>query len=302
MNPRFKLTQLVTCCLLFCLLTVNSCTKETSLSGTDVEQEEASKVSSESDGEAEGIFGSFFDDAMGANNDVGVAGSGVFFGKTDTLSPVPRCFTVSILHPNGTPFPTRIIVDFGTTGCPGPDGHVRRGRVITDYTNRLTIPGAVATTEFDGYYVDGLKVEGKHIITNTGSTAPPVRKYKVEVIDGKLSAANGDYTEWNSIKTITQFEGLLTHDISLDDAFKIEGASQGRVRRGNLLVGWESATIEPLVRRVTCRWIVKGRVRTARLNSPANSPWVAFLDFGNGLCNDQATLTINGRTTQITLR
>ncbi|MEO7922785.1 MAG: hypothetical protein ABIR30_03845 [Chitinophagaceae bacterium] len=301
MKSRFNLAQFIIPGLFLCLLSV-ACKKETSRSVTDdQEQETASQVSGEADGVAEEIFGGLFDDAMGASNDVGVSGSGVFYGRIDTLTPVPRCFTITILHPNNTPFPVRTVIDFGTTGCPGPDGRVRRGKVITDYTARLTYPGATATTEFEGFYVDSFKVEGRHIITNIGSVVPLVRKFKVEMIDGKLLKTNGNYITWSSTKTINQFEGLGTPDIPIDDIFKIEGSAHGRVLRGNLLVGWESAIIEPLVKRVTCRWLVRGKIRVIRLNSPANSPWVAELDFGNGLCNNQATLTINGRTSQITL-
>ena len=302
MKSRFNLTQLITLSFFLGLLMIASCGKENSLSGTEAQQEEdASKASGEADGEAEGIFSSIFDDAMGANNDVGVSGSGVFYGRTDTLTPVPRCFTVTITHPGNTFFPVKIVVDFGTTGCPGPDGHVRRGRVITEYTGRLTIPGAVATTTFDGFYIDAVKVEGTHKISNIGTILPLSRKYKVEVRDGKLTKPSGDYTEWSSTKTILQVEGLITPDMPRDDIFKIEGTARGRVKRGNLLAGWESGTIEPLFKRFTCRWIVKGKIRTVRLNTPANSLRVSVLDFGNGICDDQATLTINGRTIQITL-
>lgn len=298
MKSRSIVTNLLIPGLLLCFAI--SCNKETSLSGTD-EQETASQVSGEADGVAEEIFGGLFDDAMGASNDVGVSGSGIFFGRTDTLTPVPRCFTITITHPNNTPFPTRVVVDFGTSGCPGPDGRVRRGKVITEYSARLITPGATAVTEFDGFYVDSFKVEGRHIITNIGSLSPLVRKFKVEIEQGKLTNPNGNYIEWNSTKTINQIEGLLTPDIPIDDIFRIEGSAHGRVLRGNLLVGWESAIIEPVVKRMTCRWLVKGKIRIIRQNRPANDPWIAVLDFGNGLCNNQATLTINGRTHQITL-
>ena len=59
--------------------------------------------------------------------------------------------------------------------------------------------------------------------------------------------------------------------------------------------------IEPLFKRFNCRWIVKGRVRTIRANTNTNSPWVAVLDFGAGNCDNQAVITINGVSHQITL-
>lgn len=293
-----KLAVLAICSSLFIVI---SCSKEKSQTSTDEQELEVSQVSSEADAEAESTFNEFFDDVMGVNNDVGVAGSGVFFGRTDSLNPVPRCFTITVTHPNGTPFPAVVTIDFGTTGCPGPDGRVRRGKIITEYTARLVNPGAVATTTFDNFYVDSVKVEGTHRISNTSQLPNIPRRYKVEVINGKLSKPSGNFVEWNSTKVIVQVEGLITPDFPRDDVFRIEGSAYGRVKRGSLLVRWESAITEPLFRRFTCRWIVKGRIRTVRVNLPSGSPWVAVLDFGAGNCDNQATLTVNGRTRQITL-
>ena len=274
---------------------------------TPQEEEDASMATSESDAEAEGIFDGFFDDAMGLNNDVGNSGSGIFYGRTgnvDTLMPgVPRCFTVTTIHLSNTFFPVKYIIDFGTTGCTGPDGHTRRGKITILYTDALIIPGAVATTTFDGFFIDDIKVEGTHKITNTSSsvnTQPISRQFKIDVIDARLTKPNGNYTSWSSHKLVTQIEGILTRD-PRDDVFKINGNAEGRIKRGNLLVGWQSEITEPLIRRITCRWIVKGRIRTRKLNNSTNSPWVAILDFGNGNCDNQATIVINGVSHQITL-
>lgn len=307
MKSRFNLTHLAILSFFFSLLMVFSCTKETSQTGTDAQEEEVSTAAGESSAEAESTYNELFDDVMGVNNDVGIAGSGVSYGRPDTMTPVARCFTVTVTHPNNTPFPVIVVMDFGNTGCMGPDGRIRRGKIITEYTNRLVYPGAIATTTFDGFYVDDIHVEGTHKITNISvAPVPPaslVWKYRVEVINGKLTKLNGNYTEWNSTKTITQIEGSSTPYNPRDDIFKIEGSANGFVKRGTLLVRWESAITEPLIRRVTCQWIVKGRIRTLRVNlpNPNNSRWVAVLDFGTGNCDNQATITINGVTRQITL-
>jgi hypothetical protein len=131
----------------------------------------------------------------------------------------------------------------------------------------------------------------------------PIFVYRIEVANGKVTRPNGNYTEWNSVRTVTQIEGALTIADPRDDIFRIEGSANGQVRTTTLAVRWESTITEALIRRVTCRWIVKGRVRTIRANLPnaGNSPWVGVLDFGAGNCDNQATLTLNGVTRQITL-
>ena len=299
MKPRINLTQLFTLAFFFSLLMFTSCQKENSQTATDDQQQvEASMVSSESDSESELAFNGVFDDAMGVNDEVGIGGTGVF-GR------VIACPDVTIIHLNApTPFPIKVILDFGVNGCVGRDGHLRRGKVITYYTNRLLIPGAIATTIFDGFYLDSTKVEGTHKITNTSpaiiTTPPTSRQFTVDVTDGKLTKPNGNYIEWTSHKIITQIEGLGTN-VPLDDIFKVEGTAHGKVKRGALIVLWESAITEPLIKRFNCRWIVKGRIRTVRVNTPINSPWIAVLDFGAGNCDNQAVITINGIPHQITL-
>ena len=311
MKLKLNLAQLIIAGFFSSLLIIASCSKEKSQSAANTQQEvEASQSSSEADAEAEVVFNGVFDDAMGVNNDVGISGTGIFFGRSssggsqevargDSLTPVGRCFTVTVTHTSANLFPVRVLIDFGTAGCPGPDGHIRRGKVIIEYSNRLIYPGAVATTSFDGFYIDSVKVEGTHKITNTSTTNN--RQFKVDVVDAKLSRPNGNYTEWTSHKTITQVEGLGTPDMPRDDVFTITGNANGRVKKGSLLVAWESATTEPLYKRFTCQWIVKGRIRTIRVNNTASSPWVAILDFGGPNCDNQAVITINGTAHNITL-
>ena len=308
MKPKFSLTQLITTAFLFNLLIFFSCTKENSQNGTDSQQEEqASMVSSESDGEAEIVFNEVFDDAMGVSNEVGMAGTGIFGranlnGSID-IQRLTGCFSVTVTHSTNTFFPVKVVIDFGAAGCTGPDGHLRKGKIINEYTNRLIVPGAVAATTFDGFYIDSIKVEGTYKITNSSSqiTTSLSRQFTVDIIDGKLNKPNGNYTEWNSHKVITQIEGLVTPDYPRDDIFKLEGSSHGKAKRGSLLVAWESAIIEPLIKKFTCPWIVKGQIKTTRVNSSVNNTWVAILDFGTGDCDNKATITINGTAHNITL-
>jgi hypothetical protein len=126
-------------------------------------------------------------------------------------------------------------------------------------------------------------------------------KWKVVVENGKLSKPNGNYTEWNSTKTITQAEGNCTPYIVVDDIYKIGGYANGKVKRGNILVAWNSEITEPLVKKFTCRWLVKGVIRIMRNNLTSNSPWVAAINYGNGDCDNKAVATINGVAHNITL-
>lgn len=287
--------------LLYCLfffsitLLVFSCQKEQTPVEDPATQAEttASKISTEAEAEAEVIFDGIFDDAMGVNAEVGLGGTGIF-GK------LTACPNVTVTHPNApAPFPVRVVLDFGT-GCVARDGHFRKGKIVHVYTNRMINPGAVVETAFDGFYFDSIKVEGSHRIQNaTTLTSGP--KYVINVNNGKLIRPNGNFTAWNSEFTRTQIEGVLTPIIPTDDVFKLTGAARGSHRRDTTLIAWNSTIIEPLIRNNSCRWIVKGTVKIVRENTNTGERWAGLINYGNGNCDNAATITINGVTYNITL-
>ena len=308
MKLIFSPTRL-TVLVLVSLIVFVSCQKESSADATS-QEEFASQASSEADAEADDIFNEVFDNVMGVNADVAFGGTGVFGqmnpGTSGGTARLTACPDVTITHLSAVdPFPVKIVMDFGT-GCTGRDGRTRSGKIVSVYTIRLFVFGATATTEFVNFTIDSIKVQGTHIITNQGepiSTNPLCvkHKWKVEVRNAKLIKPNGNYTEWTSTKTITQLEGWCTPYIHIDDIYKIDGAAHGKVKRGDLLIAWNSEITEPLIKKFACRWLVKGIIRIARLNLTTNSPWVATINYGTGDCDNKAVVTINGVSHNITL-
>jgi hypothetical protein len=308
MKLKFNIIQLSLIAITFLAISFLACNKEGSSEGTPAQEEAATVASSESDAEADILFNGLFDDVMGVNDEVGLAGTGIF-GKTIQVntdgSPgtarITACPDVTVVLLNSPAlFPKKVILDFGS-GCTSRDGHHRRGKIINVYTNRLIIPGAMATTTFDGFYFDTIKVEGTHKITNIAEVNALAKKWKVEVTGAKLTKPNGDFTEWNRTNIITQIENLSPTNVR-DIAMKIEGYGSGRTKRNGILVAWEAEIIDPLLKRFSCRWIVKGKVRIKRANLTANSRWVAVIDFGGGTCDNRAYLTVDGRSREIILR
>jgi hypothetical protein len=292
--------------LAFCLAFF-SCKKENSDNPIETQEIELSKVASEGDAQSEQSYSQIFDDVMGTSDEVGVYGSGIF-GREYGLDTAQRCFTVRVERPNAPQsFPVIVTISFPQSGCMGPDGRVRRGQIKTTYTNRLIVPGAESITTFLNFSIDSVTVGGTYKVKNMVNPIqitifPPQYNHKwlITVIGGRLGYPNGNVVEWNSTKTIEQVEG--SHTLPLhDNVFKIIGSSNGASVRNSLTTSWNSETIEPLFKRATCRWIVKGKIRTVRRNLSNTSPWVSVLDFGNGTCDNIATLNVNGNIRTITL-
>jgi hypothetical protein len=284
-----SITRTISFCLA-CSFLFFACQKEQTTPPTEQEREEFAAVSAESDAEAETIFNDVFDNVMGVNSEVAVGNTGVFNvpTPTDTI----HCYVLTVTHLNNSSvFPIRIVLDFGA-GCIGRDGRTRKGKIIAEYSNRLTIPGATATTIFDGYMVNDIKVEGKQVVTNKSTAIRPVLEVNVVA---KLSHLNGNFSEWFSNKTVTQVEGQLT-PLVFDDVFTITGSATGTVKKDDKFFQWATMVTEPLRKKYSCRWIVQGTITIKKGNSD-----IATLGYGTGQCDDKASFTVLGHVREISL-
>jgi hypothetical protein len=285
-------------------ISFSSCKKDEA-EPTPQEKQEYAMATSQSDAEAELVFDDMFDNVMGVSDEVGVGGTGVFGSKRPAVNDGPEvlsqinqvdsntCFIVSTTQIGGTRFPLKVVVDFGA-GCLCRDGRTRKGKIIVTYTGRLIVAGNSATVSFDGYAVNDIQVAGIYKITNTGTTG--ARSFTIEVSQAKLTKPNGNFTQWNSIKTITQIDGGLTPLIAIDDVFSISGGANGSVKRGDRMYQWSTQITDPLIKRFNCFRIVKGMIELRKGNAA-----VAVLDYGTGVCDNKATLTVNGTVHEITL-
>ncbi len=289
-------------------LLVTSCKKGTDASA---QADEIEVAIANLDADTDVAFDDVYDNVMG-NDDFGGSGNfGIYGAKaeltdnTDGIqmngSPASvdslgnRCFTVTVAPQNPLLWPKTVTIDFGTAGCVGPHGRTRYGKIITVYSNRMIVSGATATTTFDNYRIDSFKIEGTHVVTNQST---PLRSiWKVDVTNGKVSNLNnGNYRLRNATHTFTQVEGMLTPLMPLDDAIEITGNGSGTASYNGNMLQWSRNIQTPLLKRIACRWFVKGTVNITR------NARTALLNFGNGTCDNQATLTTNGQTVNITLR
>jgi hypothetical protein len=199
------------------------------------------------------------------------------------------CAAVSI---SGGAFPKTITLDFGTTGCSsGNSPVIRRGIITIVLSDSLRRPGSTATMTLNNYYVNNYKKEGT--ITWTNTSTPGTRSWRRVVANGRITAPNGNIWQHISDKSIAQTEGLSTPRNLIDDAYTITGTASTTNPAGNSRT---STIIIPLHKRVICDHIDKGSIQ---IQAPNHS---ALLDFGNGTCDNIATISIhNNNPRNITL-
>jgi hypothetical protein len=211
-------------------------------------------------------------------------------GLPNMMNWIGNCATITV---TGS-FPAKNIkIDFGT-GCTSPNGVIRRGVINFLLTDSIRNTGSVVTTTFQDYYVNGFKKEGTITRTNTTVAGSATRSHNRTVTNGKITSPAGRVWTHSSNVNITQTEGVATPCDLRDDVYTIEGTrtatnAQGRSRN--------SVTQTPLQKKMNCSNIDKGILNVQGTNH------TAVIDFGNGTCDNQATISIDGRPARtITLR
>ncbi len=208
-----------------------------------------------------------------------VAGGNFAPGTGGTVDNFIPCATVTVTPQTG--FPKTIVIDFGTA-CVF-NGVTRSGKINIVITDSVRKPGSQATMTFTNYFVNFYKVEGNIVWTNTST--PGTRSWTRVTTNGKITAPNGNYWLHSGTKAVTQIAGVST-PTWIDDEFTITGNhtvtnAAGRTRTGTILTA--------LHKKTACSNIDQG---TLKVEGPNH---YAIIDFGNGTCDNLATISIDGR-------
>lgn len=209
-------------------------------------------------------------------------------GAASTTS--AACATVTISPQDLTTWPKTITIDYGSTGCVGINGWVRKGKISYTLTKLPRETGAVVNVSFDNYFVNGYKLEGSYSITNNGSTDANLN-ITTRLVNGKITYPDGKWYTRTSTINWQQVAGSATASV-LDDEFNVTGEAVIKSSANNELI---TSSKTPLLRKVTCGNFVSGQLNVA-YNGIAG-----VLDFGGGTCDKKATLSLGTRNYEVTL-
>ncbi len=224
------------------------------------------------------------------------------------------CATIDIVTPAGQPNVRNVTIDFGTQGCTGNDGRVRRGKILVTFTrpsntvggfNPFNVVGTSSVITFDNYYTNDVKVEGTKTITVNEFTAPTpnnnfafLRRVNIQMVNGKLTFPDGTTHLWNTNRN-RRLSGVFTPMQTPQQwrstmLLNIWGNYAGVNRNGVTYSGNCNET-QPLLFKYSCpptiRRPVSGVLTITRSTRPN-----AVLDFGQGSCDNIFTVTVNGNT------
>jgi len=188
-----------------------------------------------------------------------------------------------------------LTVNFGTANCLCNDYRYRRGALVISFTGRYRDSSAVITVTPNNYYVNDNQITGNKTIINKGHNSNNHLVYEINANVQIVKANNGGTISWQSIRQREWVNGESTLSW-LDDVYSITGNASGTSSNGN---SFTSSITSPLIRNMSvgCR---KHFISGVLVHTPGGKA-SRTIDFGNGTCDDQATVTINGVVYNVTL-
>lgn len=204
----------------------------------------------------------------------------------DATSPCAQVTRDTIAH--------TMSIDFGT-GCACLDGRTRKGKIMVSYTGNYFETGAVKTITFQNYFVNDYEVQGTRTITNNGQDATTHHwSWGIVATNMKITKPDGTWVQWSSTRTREMIDGFNTPANWSDDVYQSTGSFTGSNSEGK---NFTANITTPLIRRIACNWIDTGVITIAVSGETLNH----VLDFGNGTCDNLATITTGSVILNITL-
>lgn len=206
--------------------------------------------------------------------------------KTSTgfVSILPACATITTVLTDGTWTRT---IDFGTEGCALFNGNVLKGKIIISFSNNFTSLTRNISYSFVGFYHNGKLIQGNKSIeialksTELLASLHPVSTHS---LDMSVTFTNGGVYTRTGTRVKEMIEGFNTPANWEDNAFLVSGNHTTSFPNGTKTT---STIISPLRFISTCHkpLPVSGTITITKNDA------TALLDFGDGTCDNLATIT-----------
>ncbi len=199
----------------------------------------------------------------------------------------------SIILGDTVNFPRTFTLDFGTGCVDLVDGNLREGKLMFTLDTFWNVAGAKMTIDFDKYKENGVEIGGSLVCQNNGvSNGGKDRSYSVSVLNGICKKDWEIHYHCNRTYKFTDIANT-PNDIS-DDIVEISGDADGVDRDGN---SYANKITKNIIKDPKCKYIQQGIIE---LNPEGLATRV--VDYGDGTCDNKATVTINGNSFEFELR
>lgn len=189
--------------------------------------------------------------------------------------------------------PKIMTIDYGN-GMVCNDLKTRSGKIIVAYTGKYRQVGTVINVSFNNFVQNGNEISNTSTktITNNGRNSKDLLSWTIQV-NASIKLASGQTISWKSTRNRIWLSGENTPTVWNDDKYEITGNTTGVNRKG---LNYTCNITSPLLVDLSCnlRRITKGVVELTPEGKNTRT-----IDFGNGECDNEATVSVNGKTFKI---
>jgi len=192
---------------------------------------------------------------------------------------LPDCVTITIVIVQNM---KTVTIDFGE-GCELRNGNFVSGKIIMEYERDPEAASKMITYSFEDFYFNRKKVDGGGSILRERSNENG-NPQSTKTFDVTVTWPDNTFANKNGVKVREMIEGQGTFAWG-DNVFLITGNWEFTRRNGTVL---SANVVEALRRELACKFLVSGILE---LKKNENN---ALLNYGDGECDDLATVSING--------
>ncbi len=209
------------------------------------------------------------------------------------------CVTATFTPDPDTFFPAVLNLDYGDN-CTDENGSLLGGRIIATFNGLLLSEGTQIDIAFENFQLNEYVLSGNYVVQNDGLDEQGRQSFSSQISGGELFQNGQRIFTYEQTANRYQVAGQSTNFFTdglagiLDDVSEEIVTANGTGAFGNT---FSFVTESPLVDPITCFWRTQGR-----LNYTIDFlPVPAILDFGDGNCDNNASLTIGQYTYPINL-
>ncbi len=192
---------------------------------------------------------------------------------------LPECVTITIVLTQNM---KTVTIDFGD-GCELRNGNFLSGKIILEYEKDPEAATKMISYSFDNFYFNRKNIAGGGSILRERSNENGNHQ-STKTFDITVTWPDGLFASKVGVRVREWIEGQGTPAWG-DNVFLITGNATFTKKNGTVL---SAEVVEPLRRELACKFLVSGIVNLTKNEN------TGVLNYGDGVCDDLATISING--------
>lgn len=209
-------------------------------------------------------------------------------------SVLDTCPMIIVEHPDSAYFPRTVIIDYGEDYCETFHGRAKKGKIIIHITRPIYEEGSIRTVTFENYFIAEHQIEGVKTLINKGINDSGNMNFDVTLADGKVTFPDQTEATREMVHNREWITGMDTPRYWWDNEWLSRGTAQGMHRDGK---AYENTILEPVLVKAVCRFPVSGTIEILI----SDLPYPVLLNYGDGACDNLATLTFGDQVWEIEL-